>query len=214
MIKKQKRILIIDDEAVFRKAISEALTSCGYQCVAEEDPADGIMRLKKEAFNLVLLDIMMDPYDGWDTLTQIRGLRNGVETPVIMSSAKKLLPDEIIRYSEFVAGFFEKPFYGPDLCNAVSEFFRFYDGLITNVSAAELQGISPDISKKWIRINSQIHAINQMLEVVSPFCIPDLTSTEEKCFAERMEQINQIMNLGMQERDQLKILYPVFSTSV
>lgn len=211
MIKKQKRILIIDDEAVFRKAITEALTPCGYQCVSEEDPADGIMRLKKEAFNLVLLDIMMDPYDGWDTLTQIRGLRNGVGTPVIMSSAKKLHPDEIIRYSEFVSGFFEKPFYGPDLCNAVSEFFQWYDGLIANAKAAEMQGISPEICQKWIGINRQIHSIHQMLEVVSPFCIPDLNSTEETCFSDRMEQINQIMNHRIQERDQLKILYPVFS---
>ena len=211
MIKKQKRILIIDDEAVFRKAITEALTPCGYQCVSEEDPADGIMRLKKETFNLVLLDIMMEPYDGWDTLTQIMGLSKGVGIPVVMSSAKKLHPDEIIRYSEIVAGFFEKPFYGSDLCDAVADFFRFYDGLIANAGAAELQGVSPDICHTWIQINRQIHAINQMLEVVSQFCIPDLTSTEQECFADRMERINQILNHRMQERDQLKILYPVFS---
>jgi len=80
-----KKTLIIDDELIFRKIIADALSPCGYQCVYAENPAEGIIHLKRTPFDLVLLDIMMDPIDGWDTLSHIRALPNGTEIPVVMS---------------------------------------------------------------------------------------------------------------------------------
>jgi len=211
MGKNPKKILIIDDEAVFREAIARALTSCGYRCFPEEDPAKGIMRLKREPFDLVLLDIMMDPFDGWDTLGHLRTFSNGRETPVIMASAKKLNIEEVIRYGEYVAGFVEKPFVDSEFCDDINEFFDWYDPLISNANAARLQGVPPEICTKWIRTYRQIKAINQMLENVNPSCLPDEVLSEEECMEHRMAQVREILEETRKERDNIRIQYPVFS---
>ncbi len=208
----RKNILIIDDEAVFREAMTRALTSCDYRCVAEQDPASGIIRLKREPFDLVLLDIMMEPVDGWDTLSNLQTFSNGKETPVIMASAKKLDINEIIRYGEEVAGFIEKPFLDAELCTAISEFFEWYDALLANAHAARLQGVSEENCRSWIRTNRQIHAINQMLEHVNPICIPDDNSmTEEECREARMAKVREIIDEKITERERLRTIFPVFS---
>lgn len=208
----QKRVLIIDDEEVFRDAIMNALTGCKYRCIAEENAADGINRLKTESFDLVLLDIMMDPLDGWDTLDHIKTLSHGQNTPVIMSSAKKLQADEVIRYGEQLAGFLTKPFVDADFCEAVSEFFSWYDMLISDAAVAEKQGIPRVICEQWIRLSRQIRSINRLKEVISPRCIPDDGSSEEECLAKKMSQIDQLVNEKISERDELCRKYPVFLT--
>lgn len=211
MGKHPKKILIIDDEAVFREAITRALTGCGYRCVPEEEPAQGIMKLKREPFDLVLLDIMMDPFDGWDTLNHLRTFSNGRETPVIMASAKKLTVDEVIRYGEYAAGFVEKPFVDAELCEAIHDFFDWYEPLIANAQAARLQGVPQEICTSWINTNRQIRAIHQMLEFVTPLCIPVNSMSEEECMEQRMNHVREILEDKIKERDTIRIQYPVFS---
>ena len=203
-----KKILILDDEAVFREAIYDALTGCGYQCIAEENAADAIKRLKTESFDLVLLDIMMDPLDGWDTLDHIKTLSRGQNTPVIMASAKKLQADEVIRYGAQVAGFLTKPFVDADFCAAVSAFFTWYDTLISDAKAAEDRGVPREACDYWIRLSREILAINRLKEVVSPRCIPEDSFTEEECLAKKMSQIDQLVAEKIREKDELSRQYP------
>ncbi len=206
-----KKILIIDDEAVFREAMYDALSRCGYHCTAEENAADAIKRLKTESFDLVLLDIMMDPLDGWDTLDHIKTLSRGQDTPVIMASAKKLQADEVIRYGVHVAGFLTKPFVDADFCAAVSAFFTWYDMLISAAKAAEASGVPRNACDQWIRLSREIKAIIRFKEVVSPRCIPEDSSTEEECLAKKMSQIDQLVTEKTRERDELSRQYPALA---
>ncbi|WP_342764532.1 response regulator [Methanospirillum stamsii] len=193
--------------------MTKALKSCSRQWhfAAVDNPADGIMHLKRESYDLVLLDIIMDPVDGWDTLARIRNLPNGVDIPVILFSVKNLQLDEIIRYGNYLSGFIKKPFVDAELCETLTEFFSWYDLLISNAKAAKTQGVPDDICARWVRVVRQIHAYSRLLEFVSPYCIPDSVLSDEECKEKRMKQINQIIDDRIKERDRLKILYPVFS---
>lgn len=210
--RKPKRILVIDDEQVFRDAIVHALSGCGFQCTAEENAADGINRLKTESFDLVLLDIMMEPLDGWDTLDHIKTLSQGRDTPVIMSSAKKLQADEVIRYGEQVAGFLTKPFQDEDFCEDVSGFFSWYDLLTSDARSAEKQDIPVEVCDQWVQLSRQIRSITQLKDVVGPRCIPDDGSTEEECLARKMALIDSLIAEKVQKRDELCRKYPVLLT--
>ena len=204
----QKKVLIIDDEAVFREAMVDALTPCGYFCTAEDNPGDGIKRLKTVRYDLVLLDIMMDPLDGWDTLDHIKNIPNGQSIPVIMASAKTLQADEIIRYGDQVAGFLKKPFVAEEFCEDVTEFFSWYDTLISDANVAESSGVPRSVCDQWIRLSRQIQAFRRLKEIVSPRCIPDESITEEECLAIKMNEINRIMDEKVLERDNLLKQYP------
>ena len=63
-----KPILIVDDEAAIAELIRRTLAGAGYDCVAVTDGAAAADLLEREAFDLVLLDIMMPGVDGYDLL--------------------------------------------------------------------------------------------------------------------------------------------------
>jgi len=210
MVKPPKKILIIDDEAVFLEASKNALIPCGYFCITKQDPSEGIMQLKKDSIDLVLLDIMMDPVDGWDILNHIRSHTNGNMVPVMMSSAKKLHPDELIRYGDSMDGFIIKPFLDSELCETVNEFFSFYETLLKISHAALIQGVPESVRKKWVQLNRQIRAMNQIKEILTPPLIIQEPISPEEFLQQRLFQINQIITQKQSERDLIQFQYPVF----
>jgi len=200
MGQKQKKILIIDDEAVFREAQSEALARCGYTCNAVENAGYGIQRLKSEHYDLVLLDIMMDPLDGWDTLDLIKNLPQGPEIPVFMSSAKAVFADEILRFGEQISGFIKKPFVDSDICEYINSFFEWYDTVLSDASGAESKGVPSDVCAEWILLSRQIRALKGLKEIVNPRCIPNETESEEVIFARKLGEIQQLIDEKMEKR--------------
>ncbi len=200
MGQKQKKILIIDDEAVFREAQSNALTRCGYSCIAVESAGDGIQRLKSEHYDLVLLDIMMDPLDGWDTLDLIKNLPQGQEIPVFMSSAKTVFADEILRFGEQISGFIKKPFVDSDICEYINSFFDWYDTVLSDASGAESKGVPSDVCDEWVHLSRQIRALKGLKEIVNPRCIPDGSDSEEVIFVRKLGEIQQLIDEKVQKR--------------
>ena len=78
-----KPILIVDDEAAIAELIRRTLAGAGYDCVAVTDGAAAADLLEREAFDLVLLDIMMPGVDGYDLLRWLRpaGCRLSLSPP-------------------------------------------------------------------------------------------------------------------------------------
>ncbi|MDD3180049.1 MAG: adenylate/guanylate cyclase domain-containing protein [Opitutaceae bacterium] len=81
------RILVVDDDAMNREMLQRRLRRMGYEVDEAPDGRAALATLKKKAFDLVLLDIVMPELDGFHTLEFIRAdpyLRN---VPVIMLTA-------------------------------------------------------------------------------------------------------------------------------
>jgi len=66
------RILIIDDDRTTRELISAQLRSAGLAVTTAKDGAAGLARLRKEEFDLVLLDVWMPGMDGLEVLSRLR----------------------------------------------------------------------------------------------------------------------------------------------
>src|SRR3954453_14394679 len=59
-------IMIIDDDAAVRSALSDLLQEQGYRVVAVADGREGLRHLsRQEPPQLILLDLMMPAADGW-----------------------------------------------------------------------------------------------------------------------------------------------------
>jgi len=76
------RLLVIDDEPAVREVSCECLSLLGYDVEAAQDGADGLARLARERFDLVVTDLRMPHLDGWDVLDSARAIAPGI--PVIM----------------------------------------------------------------------------------------------------------------------------------
>ncbi len=82
MDKKNKTILIIDDDADFAQSVSEILEYNGYTTLIRTNPVEALRHFQSEHVDLVLLDIIMPEMDGREVLSQLTQIRP--EVPVIM----------------------------------------------------------------------------------------------------------------------------------
>jgi two-component system, OmpR family, response regulator ResD len=106
---KRTTILVVDDEERIRKLVGDFLRNRGF---AVEEAADGREALKvfldhPERIDLVVLDVMMPPPDGWSVLKSIRA---AYRTPVLMLTAKAGEYDQLEGFALGADDYVTKPF--------------------------------------------------------------------------------------------------------
>jgi DNA-binding response OmpR family regulator len=79
------------------------------------------MRADAERPDLILLDIMMDEMDGWETLKLLRLEANTRDIPVVMVSARMEPRDKIRGLQEGAVDYVTKPFAVQELLDTVAE---------------------------------------------------------------------------------------------
>lgn len=79
-----KKILIVEDEEVMQKAISEAFANQEFTTLTANDGEEGLAVALKEHPDLILLDILMPKMDGMIMLEKLRQDEWGKEAPVII----------------------------------------------------------------------------------------------------------------------------------
>ena len=81
-----KKILIIDDDKTFLKVVRDALTQDGYEVTQAEDGEAGLEVARKEAPDLILLDIMMPQLGGMDFLKIVKEEEALKNIPILIVS--------------------------------------------------------------------------------------------------------------------------------
>lgn len=76
-------ILVVDDEAISRRAVVIALEKAGLKCVALENPAEAMVRLTEGRFDLIFLDVDMPGMTGFELCEKVRAIPHHAKTPVI-----------------------------------------------------------------------------------------------------------------------------------
>ena len=84
MVKKLKKILIIDDERSIRATLKEILEFEKYLVETAQDGIEGYKMAEEKNFDLIFCDIKMPKIDGIETLKKI--VENNILSPVIMIS--------------------------------------------------------------------------------------------------------------------------------
>jgi CheY-like chemotaxis protein len=67
-----KRILIVEDDRVLRRACEVGLRKRGYEVVTADNGVDGLDRALEGGFDLILLDMLMPRMSGIDMLRELR----------------------------------------------------------------------------------------------------------------------------------------------
>jgi CheY-like chemotaxis protein len=88
-----RRILIIEDDADVRAALSEVLLCEGYDIAEAQDGAEGLRAARDRRPDLILLDLMMPTMNGWDFRAAQLADPALAPIPVVVVSAT--LPDQI-----------------------------------------------------------------------------------------------------------------------
>jgi two-component system, OmpR family, alkaline phosphatase synthesis response regulator PhoP len=103
-----KRLLLVEDEPGLVLTLSDRLVREGYSVDTSADGESGLERAAGEAFDLVILDVMLPRLNGLDVLRELR--RRGVETPVIMLTARAQVVDKVVGLKLGADDYVTKPF--------------------------------------------------------------------------------------------------------
>jgi CheY-like chemotaxis protein len=83
-----QRVLVVDDSATIRKVVSGVLSRAGFEVGHAADGAQALSVLKKEKWNLALVDFVMPKLNGFELCKKIREDSELRELPVVLMSAK------------------------------------------------------------------------------------------------------------------------------
>lgn len=83
-MKSMKKILIIEDDKILRKALKEALANAGFKTVSASDGDMGVAKAKSEKPDLILLDIILPGKNGYNVLLALSKKKELKKIPVIM----------------------------------------------------------------------------------------------------------------------------------
>ena len=101
-------LLVIDDAADTRELLASVVEELGVRALTAAGGGEGVAMAARESPDLVVLDLLMDPMDGWETL---RLLRLGAEQlPVVIVSARDRPQDKIRALQEGAHDYITKPF--------------------------------------------------------------------------------------------------------
>ena len=81
------KILVIDDEALLRVMMCDALEAAGYKVVVAPTGDEGLKLAKLERPDCILLDIMMPGMDGYQTCLALKADPDLAHIPVLLTSA-------------------------------------------------------------------------------------------------------------------------------
>jgi signal transduction histidine kinase/CheY-like chemotaxis protein len=117
-------ILVIDDEAPVREAVTDILDLQNLQAITAEDGATGISlyRERQDEVQLILLDLSMPGLSGEETFTRLREINP--ELPILLSSGYS--QKEVARRfdNQGVTGFLQKPYDVAQLLETVNRYLK------------------------------------------------------------------------------------------
>ena len=114
-------ILIIDDDERLTSPLKEYFERFDLTLTAVTHPEDGLKLLRKEDFDLVILDVMLPDMDGFETC---RKIRKAYEIPIVMLTARGEVTDRITGLELGADDYLAKPFEPRELVARIQNILK------------------------------------------------------------------------------------------
>jgi len=116
-----KKILIIEDDKDIRESVSDILQMQNFKVVEAENGKEGLMKAISEKPDLIILDVNMPEFDGFQLMEQLQNNLELYEIPVIFTTAKSKPEDFRTGLKLGAADYITKPFRMQELLNSVTK---------------------------------------------------------------------------------------------
>jgi CheY-like chemotaxis protein len=166
-----KKIMMCDDDRSVRGLFQKILEGMGYWVTVAESGSEALQVLSRELPDLVLLDIMMEPMDGWEVLCRIREDERTKDVPVIVFTGKMPLPEEIARYGKLLHGFAMKPLRRKAFEDIVTGYFREEDNIAAFCEKALDSGADEEAVSEYATLRNNVRVLGEMFTYIEKIII-------------------------------------------
>jgi two-component system OmpR family response regulator len=139
------RILVVEDDALLRRSLAQALREEGYSVDLAEAGDEGLYKAENTAYDAIVLDVMMPRLDGWSVLERLRKTK---ATPVLMLTARDAGQDRVRGLDAGADDYLVKPFDLPELFARLRAIIRRSAGQASSV--VELGDVTVDLRAKTV----------------------------------------------------------------
>ena len=202
-------VLIVEDERGLADAMKTALEREGYSVVTKADGEDGENEALTNAYDIIILDVMLPTKDGFEILANIK---NEIDAPIIMATAKGELEDKLNGLVGGADDYIPKPFHIKELIARVNIVLR-RNKKLTRVDMPSFGDLSLDtrnsivsrkdknlsVTGKEFRLleylilqkgKTSAELFNKVCNVLSEYSLPmDYIPGTQEFFLEHMETI-------------------------
>ncbi|MBL7075449.1 sigma-54-dependent Fis family transcriptional regulator [candidate division KSB1 bacterium] len=107
-IRETTRILVVDDELIMRESLSDWLREDGYGVEAVDNGYKALEKVKKERWDILLVDLKMPGIDGIEVMQRVKKINKGL--PVVIITAYATVDTAVKAIKEGAYDYIVKPF--------------------------------------------------------------------------------------------------------
>jgi len=159
-------ILKVDDSPMIVDVFATMLERGGYRPITAFSGEECLEVLKKTPPDLVLLDIMMEPMDGWETLGKIKTSPATRGIPILMLTAKPLTPEEANEYGAYIEDYILKPTTHHQLYEAIERVLARRHSIAADIERAREAGVDPRVIDEYERLYKSVDINRRLLKIL------------------------------------------------
>ena len=187
------RILVVDDDPGLRDVVSFALRGEGHEVTEEGDGEGALRAVRRESFDLLILDLMLPDLSGVEVC---RRVRTDSTVPIIMLTARDGEVDRVLGLETGADDYVTKPFSVLELVSRVRAMLRRreFDRADTKVPVRRLGGLRLDFARHQVLVDD-----GEVLLTPSEFkVLAYLADQPERVFSRRqiMEHLWESVYVG------------------
>jgi len=198
-------ILVVDDSPMIVDVFVAMLERGGYKPTAAYSGPECLEILKDMSPDLILLDIMMEPMDGWETLENIKTNPDTRDIPVMMLTAKQLTPEEAQEYGAYIEDYVMKPTTHRQLYEAIEYILKRKDEISQKIEEAKGAGIEEKIIDEYERLSKSVDVSRRLLKILeSTYNVSNDELKVGENIAQAIRSMEMSINLQEERLKQIK----------
>jgi two-component system, OmpR family, response regulator MtrA len=116
-----ERLLLVEDDPSIREIVTLGLREAGFRVQTAADGSEGLTRALGEAFDAVILDVMLPSLDGFEVCREVR---KASQVPIVMLTARTDTVDVVVGLESGADDYVTKPFEMPELIARIRAVLR------------------------------------------------------------------------------------------
>ncbi len=144
-----KRILIIEDDPAIARGLQTSLEEEHFEILVASDGVAGEEKARREAVDLIILDLMLPSKNGMEVCRDLR--KDGKGTPIIMLTSKKEETDKVLGLETGADDYVTKPFSIRELHARIRALLRRPGEIRKEIDAVAFGNVEIDFRKQEAR---------------------------------------------------------------